>query len=101
MAARPTPAAPRLTAPQAAPATPRFGCAHRRHGARGAAAWRTLVAIVLAAPLLVLALVGVLVGTSGGAAWLLAQVPGLKVGAPRGALLGGSFEAAHVEWSGT
>lgn len=32
-----------------------------------------------------------------GSAWLLAHVPGLKVSAPKGALLGGDFEAGRVD----
>jgi translocation and assembly module TamB len=52
-------------------------------------------ALVLAAGALVWA-----VRSESGTAWLLARVPGLEVTAPRGALLGGDFAAARVQWRG-
>lgn len=62
-------------------------------------AWRVLPVLALALPLALVLAVAWLVGSSAGTAWLLAQVPGLQVGGVRGALAGGAFEAARVQWS--
>jgi translocation and assembly module TamB len=71
-----------------------------RAAMRGVALGRWLLALLVGLPALVLGFVGWLVATSAGTAWLLAQVPGLQVSAPRGALLGGTFEAARLQWQG-
>jgi translocation and assembly module TamB len=66
---------------------------------RGASAWRWLLALALGLPLALVLAVAWLAGSSAGTAWLLAQVPGLQVSGARGALAGGAFEAARVQWS--
>ncbi len=84
--APPSPAAP-------APAAP----PPRRHRA-----WRWLAGVVGVVCLLVAALVGTVWWAAHSAeatAWLLARVPGLKVTAPKGALLG-DFSASQVELNG-
>jgi translocation and assembly module TamB len=69
-----------------------------RRTQRGAGALRLLPWTLFGAALALLAGVALLLGTSAGSAWLLAQVPGLQVGASRGALAGGTFEAERVQW---
>ncbi|MCI1193274.1 translocation/assembly module TamB domain-containing protein [Calidifontimicrobium sp. SYSU G02091] len=62
-------------------------------------AWRVLLVLALGLPLALVLAVAWLAGSSAGTAWLLAQVPGLQVSGVRGALAGGAFEAARVQWS--
>lgn len=65
--------------------------------------WRRWVALLAALAALLAALplaLWALLGSAAGSAWLLAQVPGLQVQQPRGALLGARFEAERLRWQG-
>ena len=82
----PDPAAAAPSGPAASPTTP----------ARRGLVW---LAAVLALLALLAALAGVAwwsVRSERGSAWLLSLVPGLQVDGPRGALLGGDFDAQRV-----
>jgi translocation and assembly module TamB len=70
---------------------------------RSRSAWRTFASVALFVVTLLALAMGALVWTlrsEAGTAWLLGKVPGLEVSALRGALLGGSFSAARLQWMG-
>jgi translocation and assembly module TamB len=90
--------------PPPPPPSPATGAAGRRRLVRVLGSpwvrWPAgLIAGVLTLVMAVALALAALLGTAAGSAWLLAQVPGVQLEAPRGALASGAFEAARLRWS--